>query len=227
MSGLNSETKRILRILIFLILIAVITAGTVFISAQTHSRTAQENTMNITKLNERKILIAYFSLIDIVPENADAVSHATPAVGNTESAAMQIQSITGGDLFAIKTSRQYPVSHREASSIAGNEMRRNDRPPVTSHVENMAQYDIVFIGYPIWWYVEPMVVRTFIEEYDFTGKTIVPFCTSMGAGVERSVESIKQLAGTATVQKGITLSTGRADFSRQIADWLDDIGIAQ
>ena len=98
-----------------------------------------------------KTLIAYFSLIDIVPEGADASAHATPSIGNTESAAMEIQRQVGGDLFAIKTVQTYPVSHREASAIAEEEMRSDARPELSTHLDYMDEYDTVYFGYPIWW----------------------------------------------------------------------------
>lgn len=172
-----------------------------------------------------KTLIAYFSLIDIVPEGADASAHATPSIGNTEAAAMEIQRQVGGDLFAIKTVQTYPVSHREASVIAEEEMRSDARPELSTHLDNMDEYDTVYIGYPIWWYIEPMAIRTFLDEYDFSDKTIIPFCTTMGAGVEESVENITSLADGATVLDGVTLRTGREDNSEDISEWLSDIGI--
>lgn len=174
----------------------------------------------------RKTLIAYFSLADIVPEGADASAHATPSIGNTESAAIEIQNQVGGDLFAIHTVQTYPVSHRECSAIAEEEMRSDARPELSTHVENMEQYDTVYIGYPIWWYIEPMAIRTFLEEYDFTGKTVIPFCTTLGAGIGESEENIASLASGATVLEGLTLHTGRQDMSEDISSWLADIGMS-
>ncbi len=185
--------------------------------------------MEQTTLNQEetdnKILIAYFSLIDIVPEGADASAHATPSIGNTESAAMEIQKQVGGDLFAIKTVQTYPVSHRECSAIAEEEMRSDARPELSTHVESMDDYNTIYIGYPIWWYIEPMAIRTFLEEYDLSGKTIIPFCTTMGAGVEESVENITSLAEGATVLNGITIHTGQQDQSADISEWLSEIGM--
>ena len=174
---------------------------------------------------EGKTLIAYFSMIDIVPEGADASAHATPSIGNTESAAMEIQNQVGGDLFAIHTVQTYPVSHSECSAIAEEEMRSDARPELSTHVENMAAYDTIYIGYPIWWYIEPMAIRTFLEEYALSGKTIIPFCTTMGAGVEESVDNITSLVPDATVLEGLTLRTGREDFSEEISAWLAEIGM--
>lgn len=173
-----------------------------------------------------KTLIAYFSLADIVPEGADASAHATPSIGNTESAAIEIQNQVGGDLFAIHTVQTYPVNHRECSAIAEEEMRSDARPELSTHVENMEQYDTVYIGYPIWWYIEPMAIRTFLEEYDFTGKTVIPFCTTLGAGISESEENIASLASGATVLEGLTLRTGRQDMSEDISSWLADIGMS-
>ena len=172
-------------------------------------------------------LIAYFSLIDIVPEGADASAHATPSIGNTESAALEIQSQTGGELFAINTVQTYPVSHSECSAIAEEEMRSDARPELSTHVENMDEYDTIYIGYPIWWYIEPMAIRTFLEEYDLSGKIIIPFCTTMGAGIEESVENITSLVPDATVLEGLTLRTGREDFSEEISAWLANIEMTE
>ena len=80
-------------------------------------------------------------------------------------------------------------------------------------------------GYPIWWYQEPMAIRTFLEEYDFSGKTIIPFCTTLGAGIDESVENIKNLCPDATVLEGIALHTERESFRDSITEWLDKIGM--
>lgn len=177
--------------------------------------------------SENKMLIAYFSLVDIVPEGADASAHATPEIGNTESAALELQTQVGGDLFAIKTVQTYPVDHRECSAIAEEEMRSDARPELSTHVENMDDYDTIYIGYPIWWYQEPMAIRTFLEEYDFSGKTIIPFCTTLGAGVEESEDNIKALCPDSSVLEGLTLYTGRDTFSEPIAEWLGELGIVE
>ncbi|MCM1330570.1 MAG: flavodoxin, partial [Ruminococcus sp.] len=148
------------------------------------------------------------------------------SIGNTEYAAMEIQRQTGGDLFAIKTVKDYPVSHSECSEIAEKEMRTDERPELSSHLENMDEYDVVYIGYPIWWYAEPMAIRSFIEEYDFSGKTVIPFCTTLGAGIGKSEKNIADLADGAAVLEGITLRSERQDFGDDIALWLSDIGMA-
>lgn len=195
------------------------------------SQPADENTStdesSTTGETGGKTLIAYFSLADIVPEGADASAHATPSIGNTESAAMEIQRQVGGDLFAIKTVKTYPVSHRECSAIAEDEMRSDARPELSTHVENMDDYDTVYIGYPIWWYIEPMAIRSFLEEYDFSRKTVIPFCTTLGAGIGESEDNVKAHANGAEVLKGVALRTGRQNMSEDISKWLSDIGMVK
>lgn len=194
-------------------------------SNEPDTTTPQPDSNASEPIAEKKTLIAYFSLIDIVPEGADASAHATPSIGNTESAAIEIQKQVGGDLFAIKTVKTYPVSHRECSAIAEEEMCSDARPELSTHVENVADYDTIYIGYPIWWYQEPMAIRSFLEEYDFSGKTVIPFCTTLGAGVSESEDNIKSLLPDATVLSGVTLRTGRQDMSGDISTWLSDIGM--
>ena len=201
------------------------TEDTTMPSNEPDTTTSQPDSDAAEPTAEKKTLIAYFSLVDIVPEGADASAHATPSIGNTESAAIEIQKQVGGDLFAIKTVRTYPVSHRECSAIAEEEMRSDARPELSTHVENMADYDTIYIGYPIWWYQEPMAIRSFLEEYDFSDKTVIPFCTTLGAGVSESEDNIKSLLPDATVLSGVTLRTGRQDMSGDISDWLSDIGM--
>ena len=106
-------------------------------------------------------------------------------------------------------------------------MRSDARPELSTHVENMDDYDTIYIGYPIWWYQEPMAIRTFLEEYDFSGKTIIPFCTTLGAGVEESEDNIKALCPDSSVLEGLTLYTGRDTFSEPIAEWLGELGIVE
>lgn len=172
-----------------------------------------------------KSLIAYFSMIELVPEGADAATHATPSMGNTESVAMEIQKQTGGDLFAIKTVREYPADHRECSKIASEELEKDARPELSTHIENMSDYKTIYIGFPIWVYREPMAIRTFLEEYDFSGKTIIPFCTSMAVGIDASVEDIKSLCPKSEILEGLRLSTEKEDYSGQVSGWLSRLGM--
>ena len=133
-----------------------------------------------------KILVAYFS-----------------HTGNTEKVAQLIQSKTGADIFKIETSAPYPSVYRETTELAKQEKADNARPALKNKVENMAQYDVVFVGYPIWWYTAPMAVATFADSYDFSGKTVITFCTSGGSPISDSTPDINKWFKGANVIEGI------------------------
>ena len=121
--------------------------------------------------NQERILIAYYS-----------------RTGHTRAIAEYIHQAVGGDIFEIIPARAYPSAYQAATTIARQEQRENARPALTSKVENIRQYyDIIFLGYPIWWGRMPMFFFTFLESHDLTGKTIIPFCTYGGSGVGQSV----------------------------------------
>ncbi|MFZ7101410.1 MAG: flavodoxin [Peptococcaceae bacterium] len=174
---------------------------------------------------EKKILIAYFSQARVVGEGADAISSATAYVGNTQNAAYEIHNIVDGDIFEIVTADTYPVDHQECSVIAERELKADARPALSTHIEDIASYDVVFLGYPIWWYTAPMAIRTFLEEYDFSGKTIVPFCTTLGAGVSGSINDLERLCPDSTIMEGLTLRAGQKDMSDDISEWLTKLGL--
>lgn len=178
------------------------------------------NNENNSSING-KVLVAYFSRANYVPSGTDGVTGATNKAGNTQTVAQYIQEKTGGTLFEIVPERNYPVSHTECSAIAQQEAENNERPALKSHVEKMEDYEIIYIGFPIWCYCEPMAIRTFLEEYDFAGKTIRPFCTSMAVGIDDAQENIARLCPDATVEKGLRISYNIPDNIEDIlSDWL-------
>ncbi len=167
----------------------------------------------------KRILVAYFSRTDGMPSGADCVTHATPEIGNTSVAAESIAETLGADLFEIRTTRRYPVLHRENSREAEAEMKAEARPALAGTLPNIAAYDVIFLGYPIWWYQEPMVIRSFLEASDWSGKTIVPFCTSMAVGIEKSRDNLRRLCSGATVLDGCRFETEQADTAQRAAQW--------
>ncbi len=176
--------------------------------------------------SESRVLIAYFSRANFVSPGTDAISGATASAANTKTVAEHIQRTVGGDLFEIVPARDYPESHSEASAIAGQELEDDARPELTTHVPNMDSYDTIILGYPAWHHTAPMAVRTFLEEYDFTGKTIVPYMTSLGNSVDQSVSDIRTLCPSATVLDGIALTHGSSNrWNEQAAQWLNGLDI--
>lgn len=176
---------------------------------------------NVPPTNGGKVLVAYFSRANHVPDGTDAVSGATNKARNTQTVAMELAQLTDGDLFEIVPERDYPVSHTECSQIALQEYEADARPALTTHVENMEDYDVIYIGFPIWRYCEPMAIRTFLEEYDFAGKTICPFCTSMAVSIDDARSNIIRLCPDATVTNGLRISYNIPDnISDILSDWI-------
>lgn len=170
-------------------------------SSNAVTEAVQNNTDN------ENILIAYFS----VPENVDtdgidANSGASIVVknkdvlGNMQYMAMTIQEAIGGELFRIETKEKYPLEHETLVNQAKEEQNEEVRPELATHIENVEQYDIIFLGYPNWWGDMPQPLYTFLEEYDFSGKTIIPFNSHGGSGFSNTIEEIKKLQPNATVK---------------------------
>lgn len=147
-------------------------------------------------------------------------------IGNTEVAAKKIQKLTGSDIFQIRTARSYPEDYTETTNVAQEEKRVNARPELTETVDNMDSYDVIFIGYPNWYGTMPMAVFTFLESYDFSGKTIVPFCTHEGSGMGSSERDIKKLCPNAKVLSGLAIRGGSVDKAdKDIANWMKKLDL--
>lgn len=140
---------------------------------------AQTNNQSMS--DKSKTLVAYFS-----------------ATGTTMEAASRLAKLADADLFEIVPEIPYTpadLNWRDKSSRSTLEMQdKSSRPTVASKVENMAQYDTVFVGYPIWWYIAPTIINTFLEQYDFTGKTVIPFFTSGGSGAGETMKYLRPSA---------------------------------
>jgi len=170
-----------------------------------------------------KILIAYFSRKG---SNYGNGSVTNLAKGNTEIAAETIRKLTGGESFRIDTVKEYPAEYKKTTQVAQVELRQGARPELRSQVEDMSVYDVVFLGYPNWWGTMPMAVCTFLEGYDFGGKTILPFCTNEGSGMGHSEGDIKKLCPRAIVLKGLAIrGTAVKGAERDIADWIAASGV--
>src|SRR5208337_4215985 len=137
-----------------------------------------------------KSLIAYFSRKG---NNYVGGSIVNLPIGNTEVIAKKIQELTGSDMFQIKTVKSYPEDYTETKNVAQEEFRKNSRPELTEILDDMDSYDVIYLGYPIWYGTMPMAVFAFLESYDFSGKTIIPYCTHEGSGLGQSVRDIKKL----------------------------------
>lgn len=146
---------------------------------------------------------------------------------NTKSVAEHIHSRVGGDIFHVSAKKPYPRDYHEATRIARDELDNDERPELAAAIspEDMKSYDVIFFGYPIWWGTFPMAMFTFLEQHDFTGKTIVPFCTHGGSGLSRSQDDIAKLAPGATLRQGLAVRGDSANRAQDDVDnWLRRLG---
>lgn len=179
---------------------------------------------------EGRVLIAYFAYGENAPL-ADGVDASTSAsiqyrdgklTGNTGLVAGMIADATGGDLFSILTAEQYPDSYDDTIDVGQEEKRADARPELSSHIEDLDRYDTIFLGFPNWWGDMPMAVYSFLDEYDFSGKTIVPFVTSGGSGFSNTIRAIEDAEPDATVLEGLSLRDSRsAQAEGDVTEWLD------
>ena len=147
--------------------------------------------------------------------------------GNTEQVAQLIQEATGGDLFEIVPATPYTDDYDELLDIARQEQSDGARPELAAQVENWGRYDTVFVGYPNWWSDAPMAVYTFLESYDWTGKTLIPFNTSASGGFGRSLDNLPESAAGATILEGLSFTERTlADAQSEVPAWLDGLGLS-
>lgn len=196
-----------------------------------------ETSQKIDALNisntQNKILIAYFTWSDnTVVENPDSIdvdaetSASVLSPGNAELIANWIAEKTGGDLFSIKTQNKYSSDYDECLNQARKERDNNERPALVGRVNNIDDYDVIFLGFPNWWYTCPMAVFTFVESYDLEGKTIIPFCTHGAGGLSRTIRDLKKLLpDNCEVLEPIGVYRPEVKNSKsKVLDWLKKLG---
>lgn len=169
-----------------------------------------------------KSLIAFFSRGG---DNYVGGSIIDLPVGNTETVAKKISSLIDADIFRIETVTQYPSGYKETTDIALKEQKSNARPELKNHISDIRAYNTIFLGYPNWWGTMPMAVFTFLEENDFTGVRICPFCTHEGSGLGRSEKDIVALCPDSDVADGLEIKGSSADESdNKVKQWLKGLG---
>lgn len=140
--------------------------------------------------------------------------------GNTERVAEMIQHAVGGDLFEVETVKTYPKNYYECIDVAKAELKNKEKVEIKRYKDDLEGYDTIFVGYPNWWGTMPMVMFTFLEHYDLTGKKIIPFCTNEGSGMGSSESDLKKICQGAEVVKGLSIHGAEAAQSEiKAAEW--------
>lgn len=167
----------------------------------------KETTMNSNE--QKKVLVAYFS-----------------ATGTTQQAATKLANVMNADLHEIKPETAYTsadldwTNEKSRSTI---EMKNpKSRPAITDKTDKMADYDVVFIGFPIWWYTAPTIINTFIESYDLKGKTLIPFATSGGSTIDKACQDLQKTYPSLTWQQGRLLNSAS---DKELAEWKSTLNL--
>lgn len=189
-------------------------------SSQTNESTPAPNNTN------GKNLVVYFSMPDNVDDSTVIIDGET--LGNTQYMAYVIQETTGADIFRIEPETPYPTDHDELVDLAKEEQNNNARPKTKDKITNFETYENIFIGYPNWWGDMPMILYSFFDEYDFSGKTIIPFNTHGGSGFSDTISTIKELEPNAEVLDGKSISRNDIqDAEQEIVDWVNSLGLTE
>lgn len=218
--------KRIFALILAVTMMLILAACRNSAPAESVSKNDSEkaNSTNV-QTGGSHMLVAYFSLageqygVGVIKE------------GNTSIIAHMIAEQTGADLFEIEAVTPYPTSHSELLEVSQQEMEDNARPEIAGTVDNMEDYDTIFIGYPNWWGDMPMIVYNFLESYDLSGKTIVPFCTHGGSGLSNTESTIADITG-GTMKDGFAIPGTTAQNDRdtarsEVTEWLKEGGFVE
>lgn len=195
-----------------------------------------EDSENMDSTSTTKSLVVYFSMPETTePENMSREEELSTVVidgevlGNTQYVAYIIAENTGADIFRIEPVTPYPLDHSELENIAQKEQSDNFRPEIAGTVEDLDQYDTIFLGFPNWYYDMPMIMYSFLDQYNLAGKTVVPFVTSGGSGFSDAISTIKDMEPDAdVVTDGLSISRNAVqDSESDIIEWLTEKGFIQ
>ena len=167
------------------------------------------------------ILIAFYSRAG---ENYFGGAHRRITVGNTEKAAEMLADLTGGELYKIEQAQPYSEDYDTCTAEAKADLQNKARPEVLNLPDDLDAYDEIYLGYPNYWGTMPMAVYTFLENYDFTGKTIHPFCTHEGSGLSHTVQDIQKAAPGVAVTKGLAIRGSGVDSAKPALEkWIREV----
>lgn len=193
---------------------------------------AGENAQSLSS----NILVVYFTYGENadLPEDVDASASASiqtvddEVTGNTGAVARMISEAAKADLFSIRTVQKYPDNYDDTLDQAQDEQSQDTRPELETELESLDAYQTIFLGFPNWWGDMPMAVYSFLDDYDLSGKTIIPFVTSGGSGFSSTISEIESAEPEADVLEGLSLSSSEASDAKEVVkDWLDGLGYLQ
>ena len=174
--------------------------------------------MNNESLRNKKSLVIYFSRAD---ENYFGGEMKYVDKGNTEIVAEYIKDITGADLFKVERKKPYPKEYMTCIEEAKEELNKEERPELNNYIDNIDDYEVIYIGQPIWWGYAPMPLYTQLEKLNWNGKIVMPFTTHEGSGLANCVSAIKKICVGADVREGLAIRGSSVNNSKnRIEDWI-------
>ncbi len=214
--------KKLLIIVLLLSLVCLTACGNKKEETTKEEEKAQEVLENTEKKEDNKILVVYFS------KTGENYNVGTVSVGNTAMMASYIKEYLNADSFEIVPVNKYPDNYKEATEVGKKEQNENARPEIKNKLENLDDYDTIFLGYPIWWGDLPMIVYTFLDTYDLSGKTVIPFNTHEGSGNAGTYTKLKDYLKNSNVNtNGLDLTGKKArteDGKEETIKWLKELG---
>ena len=223
--------KKLVSILMAFTLLFSLTACSINTNSDGSSSSSKSNELGSSKTVESDDLNAASESTAPESESADTGSKSLVVYfswsGNTENVAKSIQSQTDSDIFEIVPATPYSDDYDTVVDLAQEEQRSNTRPAISGSIENIEQYDVVYVGFPNWWGDMPMILYTFFDTYDLSGKTVALFGTSGGSGLSGTVNEVRSLEPNATVTEGLHIGSGSSSNpDNAVSDWLNEIGLA-
>lgn len=174
---------------------------------------------NKEKLKDKKSLVIYFSHTG---ENYMSDGIRNIDKGNTEVIAEMIRDITGAHLFKVESEKEYPYNYHECCDVAKKELQNKERPKIKKTLDNIDEYEVIYIGYPIWWGTMPMPLFTVIEKLNFEGKIVKPFGTHEGSKMGNSEKDIKDICKGATILAGLPIQGSMVNSAKsKLEDWIN------
>ena len=222
--------KKIIRLFLAIVIAFAVSAcsnNEENINEESNETANQETTNEIDESNDsdKKALVVYFS------RAGENYSVGYIEKGNTALVAEEIIKQTGADVFEIVPVEPYPESYDETTAVAKEEQNNNARPKYKGSIDNLDEYDVVFVGYPNWWGDMPMIMYTFLESNDLSGKTIVPFCTHGGSGFSSTQSTIQEMFSDANMLDGLAIAGTTAQnehdtVKSEVTSWLNKLGLS-
>lgn len=207
---------------------------------QTEDDANTSNTDTISSETEKaegsNVLIAYFTYGENAELASDVDASASASIqifngevtGNTGVMARMIAEVSRGELFSIRTVEPYPDNYDDTIDVGQAEKNNDIHPELSTHIDDLEQYDTIFVGFPNWWYGMPMVMYSFFDEYDFNGKTIIPFCTSGGSAFSDAIDEIKEMEPDAVVLEGLHIGgSDVSDAESSVNKWVKELVLSK